>query len=139
MHAVVWPKRPGSPCNMTKQVLKLYGALFQPYPINLEASGGHSHICCSHGLDGLLTSRTKEVWSHYTFFCILSGQWKDVRIVRWLICEMQRSQTVKSLFAMRSRCQAARMTVKHLTNGQGRDSSIYGSDHPLQKGVCDAL
>ena len=42
--------------------------------------------------------------------------------------EMQRSQTVKGLFAS---SQAAKMTVKILTDGQGRDNSIYGSDHLL--------
>ena len=40
----------------------------------------------------------RKGWSPYTSFCILSGQGQNVCVVKRLMNEMQRSQTVESLF-----------------------------------------
>ena len=115
--------------------------------------GGHSHICCSHCLDGLLTQYSKEgvelvsfpdhFSPHRKFFpcgekwsgnetrveslCIyFIGSKANMRVVKWLMNEMQRSQRSRG-FAT----QSSNKSDGQKTNGQGRDYSIYGSDHPL--------
>ena len=62
-------------------------------------------------LTGLLTLYTKK---RVELLCILPysiGQGQNVHVVKWLTNGKQGSQTVKSLFAMRSSGQAAIITV----------------------------
>ena len=75
------------------------------------ARGWHSHTRCSRvrAATGLISKSWPRILrkgcSRYAFFRILSA-------VKRSTAEIQRSQTVKCLFALRSSGQAAKMTVK---------------------------
>jgi len=80
---------------------------------HISPRGGHSHICCSHSRPCSWPHILRKGWSCYTFFHILSGQGQNVRVVKRLINKMQHSQTVKSLFMMRSSGRAAKTMGKN--------------------------
>jgi len=69
----------------------------------------HGVVTPIYAVVTILTLYTKEGWSHYAFFHILSGQGQNVRVVKRL---MQCSQAVKSLFAMQSNGHAEALMVK---------------------------
>ena len=70
-------------------------------PVAESISKGCSHVqYVVTALNRLLTLYTKEGGSRYAFFHILVSQGKNVRVVKWLINEVQ--QTVKSPFATQS-------------------------------------
>ena len=61
---------------------------------------------------------------------ILSGQGRNVHTVKRSTAEVQHSQTVRSLFVMRSSCQAAKMTVKIFTPVAALTTACMGVSPP---------